>query len=101
MKCGCEKFHEPWTVVSQVACPTCDACPGERCRTSTGRRKTYVHRAREHASDKWERERARTQEIEFVIETLAGYDLLDWAGDDWPQPHPLTGRSRFDWSKYE
>ena len=36
--------------------------------------------------------------FELEVEILSAYNLLDWSGDDWPQPKPVCALPRFDWN---
>lgn len=35
------------------------------------------------------------------VNVAAAYGLLDWGGDNWPQPHPLLGIPAWDWEDPE
>lgn len=46
--------------------------------------------------------RVRLYQIVNSIEICAIYGLLDFSGDDWPQPHRVMGiRERWDWEAIE
>jgi hypothetical protein len=35
------------------------------------------------------------------VNIASAYGLLDWSGDDWPQPHAVLGIDEWDWDSLE
>ena len=39
-----------------------------------------------------------SNEVALFVEIASAYDMLDWSGDNWPQPKPFLAAGRtIDW----
>lgn len=44
---------------------------------------------------------AAATRVEIQVPFAAAFDLLDWSGEDWPQPHPALGIDQWNWGELE